>query len=85
MKTSVVFQRLGIDAAVSYVDNIENTNSLSLSLNESNHFTTVEWNSNEGGRLVADSERQVGQGETPIRTFISYGDSGITEIQEKGK
>ena len=84
MKTSVVFQRLGIDAAVSYVDNIENTNSLSLSLNESTHFTTVEWNSNEGGRLVIDSERQVGQGETPIRTFISYGDSGITEIQEKG-
>jgi hypothetical protein len=84
MKTSVLLQRLGIDATVSYVDNIENTNSLSLSLNESTHFTTVEWNSNEGGRLVIDSEVQVGQGETPIRTFISYGDSGITEIQEKG-
>ena len=84
MNTSVVFQRLGIDAAVSYVDNIENTNSLSLSLNESTRFAKVEWNSNEGGRLVIDSERQVGQGETPIRTFISYGDSGITEIQEKG-
>ena len=28
MKTSVVFQRLGIDAEVSYVDNIENTNSI---------------------------------------------------------
>ncbi len=84
MKTSLVFQRLGIDASISYVDNIENTNSISLSLNESTHFTSVEWSSSEGGRLVIDSERQIGQGETPIRTFISYGDSGITEIQEKG-
>lgn len=84
MKTSLVFQRLGIDASISYVDNIENTNSISLSLNESTHFSSVEWSSSEGGRLVIDSERQIGQGETPIRTFISYGDSGITEIQEKG-
>ena len=84
MKTSLVFQRLGIDASISYVDNIENTNSISLSLNESTHFSSVEWSSSEGGRLVIDSERQIGQGETPIRTFISFGDSGITEIQEKG-
>lgn len=84
MKTSLVFQRLGIDTTISYVDNIENTNSISLSLNESIHSTSVEWNSNQGGRLVIDSERQIGQGETPIRIFISYGDSGITEIQEKG-
>ncbi len=84
MKTSLVFQRLGIDASISYVDNIENTNSISLSLNESTYFSSVEWSSSEGGRLVIDSERQIGQGETPIRTFISFGDSGITEIQEKG-
>ena len=56
MQTSVVFQRLGIDAEVSYVDNIENTNSISLSLNESAHFTTVEWNSSDGGRLIIDSK-----------------------------
>ena len=72
MQTSVVFQRLGIDAEVSYVDNIENTNSISLSLNESAHFTTVEWNSNKGGRLIIDSNLQIGQGETPIRAFISF-------------
>ena len=84
MQTSIVFQRLGIDAEVSYVDNIENTNSISLSLNESAHFTTVEWNSSDGGRLIIDSKLQIGQGETPIRTFISFGDSGIIEIQEKG-
>ena len=84
VKTSLVFQRLGIDSSISYVDNIENTNPITLSLNESSHFTSVEWTSDEGGRLVIDSERQIGQGETPIRTFISYGNSGIIEIQEKG-
>ena len=84
MKTSLVFQRLGIDSTISYVDNIENTNPISLSLNESDHFTSLEWNSGESGRLVFDSERQIGQGDTPIRAFISYGNSGIIEIPEKG-
>ncbi len=83
-QTSLVFHRLSIDADVSYVDNIQHTNSFSFVLNESEHFSSLNWNSNEGGRIIINSERQIGQGETPIRTFISYGDSGITDIQEKG-
>ncbi len=83
-QTTLVFHRMGIDARISYIDNIEQTNEIYFTLNQSESFASIQWNSNNIGRLIIDSERQVGEGKTPIRTFISYGDSGITEIQEKG-
>ena len=83
-ETKLIFHRLGVDAVVSYVDNIQQTNEISFVLNESQHFSSIQWNSNDGGRVIIDAERQIGEGNTPIRTYISHGNSGTIEIQERG-
>lgn len=83
-QSTLAFHRLGIDSIVSYVDNIQHTELSTYILNESNHFSSIQWNANDGGRVVIDSERQIGEGATPIRTYISHGSSGMTEIRERG-
>ncbi len=83
-ETTLVFQKLGIDSTVTYVDNMENTVSSSFVLNDSNDFSVLQWSPNEGGRIVIDVERQIGEGATPIHTYISRGSSGMVEIREHG-
>ena len=84
-QTTLVFHRLGIDSIISYVDNIEQTDITTFNLNESNHFSSLQWSANDGGRVVIDSVREIGEGATPIRTYISHGTSGMTEIRERGE
>ncbi|MDP6857190.1 MAG: hypothetical protein QGH13_06640, partial [Candidatus Thalassarchaeaceae archaeon] len=84
-QTTLVFHRLGIDSIISYFDNIEQTDITTFNLNESNHFSSLQWSANDGGRVVIDSVREIGEGATPIRTYISHGTSGMTEIRERGE
>lgn len=83
--SELMIQRLGHDVNIQHLDNIAPNLASTTSINESAPRMSVQWISTEGGRIEISSERPFEQGESPVRAYISHGDSGLLDLRSMGE
>ena len=83
--SELTIQRLGHDVNIQHLDNIAPNLESTTSINESSPRMTIQWTSTEGGRIEISAERPFDQGESPVRAYISHGDSGLLDLRTMGE
>ena len=83
--SELMIQRLGHDVNIQHLDNIAPNLASTTSINESTPTMSIKWTSTEGGRIEISAERPFEQGDSPVRAYISHGDSGLLDLRSMGE
>ena len=83
--SELMIQRLGHDVNLEHLDNIAPSPASTTTINESSPRMSIQWTSAEGGRIEMTAERPFDQGESPVRAYISHGDSGLIDLLSMGE